>query len=194
MTPAGSVALQLVLSVAMVIFTAYVAGRVHQWYRHGFDRDVAYREGYNQASHTLFQLAVRNHPVGTAPGAGGHLTAPPRTAPPRTAQFSTAPPRTAQFSTAQFSTAPVSTAPLSAAPLSAAPLSAPPSSGPFSSASLSSGPLSTAAPSAAPFPTAPNPAPAQVRAVVALHQLPERTAADGHAERRESARLLHHRV
>jgi len=63
MTPSGSIAVQLALSVAMVIFTSYVAGRLHQWYRHGFDRDVAYREGYNQASHTLFQLAVRNHPV-----------------------------------------------------------------------------------------------------------------------------------
>ncbi|UQU65765.1 hypothetical protein COUCH_05450 [Couchioplanes caeruleus] len=67
MTPSGSIAIQLALSVAMVIFTAYVAGRVHQWYRHGFDRDVAFREGYNQASHTLFQLAVRNHPVKPAP-------------------------------------------------------------------------------------------------------------------------------
>lgn len=63
MTPSASIAVQLALSVAMVIFTSYVAGRVHQWYRHGFDRDVAFREGYNQASHTLFQLAVRNHPV-----------------------------------------------------------------------------------------------------------------------------------
>ncbi|BCJ54183.1 hypothetical protein Asp14428_56580 [Actinoplanes sp. NBRC 14428] len=69
MTPSGSIALQLALSVAVVIFTAYVAGRVHQWYRHGFDRDIAYREGYNQASHTLFQLAVRNHPVGINPAA-----------------------------------------------------------------------------------------------------------------------------
>ena len=69
MTPSGSIAVQLALSVAMVIFTSYVAGRVHQWYRHGFDRDVAFREGYNEASHTLFQLAVRNHPVKPAPGA-----------------------------------------------------------------------------------------------------------------------------
>ncbi|MFI7603225.1 hypothetical protein [Actinoplanes sp. NPDC049681] len=110
MTPSGSIAIQLALSVAMVILTAYVAGRVHQWYRHGFDRDVAYREGYNQASHTLFQLAVRNHPVGIKPAA------------------------------------------------------------------------------------APSSAPGQVRAVVPLHQLPERTAIDLAAERRESPRLLHHQA
>ncbi|AGL20856.1 hypothetical protein [Actinoplanes sp. N902-109] len=66
MTPSGSIALQLALSVVMVIFTSYIAGRVHQWYRHGFERDVAYREGYDQASHTLFQLAVRNHPAASA--------------------------------------------------------------------------------------------------------------------------------
>lgn len=110
MTPSGSIALQLALSVAMVIFTAYVAGRVHQWYRHGFDRDVAYREGYNQASHTLFQLAVRNHPAGIKPAAAAGN------------------------------------------------------------------------------------APAQVRAVVPLHHLPERTTIDIPAERRESHRLLHHQA
>ena len=69
MTPSGSIALQLALSVVMVVFTSYVAGRVHQWYRHGFERDAAYREGYNQASHTLFQLAVRTHPAAPAPDA-----------------------------------------------------------------------------------------------------------------------------
>ena len=106
MTPSGSIAVQLALSVAMVIFTSYVAGRVHQWYRHGFDRDVAFREGYNQASHTLFQLAVRNHPVKPAAVA----------------------------------------------------------------------------------------APAHVRAVVPLHQLPERTPADQAGVRRQHTRLLEHQA
>ncbi|GAA2526462.1 hypothetical protein GCM10010435_16960 [Winogradskya consettensis] len=80
MTPSGSIALQLALSVVMVIFTSYVAGRVHQWYRHGFERDVAYREGYDQASQTLFQLAVRTHPAlptGTEPALRGHPALPP---------------------------------------------------------------------------------------------------------------------
>jgi len=110
MTPSGSIAIQLALSVAMVIFTAYVAGRVHQWYRHGFDRDVAFREGYNQASHTLFQLAVRNHPVKPAPRPAASV------------------------------------------------------------------------------------APAQVRAVVPLHQLPERTPADQAGVRLQHTRLLEHQA
>ncbi len=58
-------------AVAIVIFTAYAAGRVHQWYRHGFEREEAFREGYNQASHALFHLATRN-----ISGAAGHADAP----------------------------------------------------------------------------------------------------------------------
>ena len=57
--PTGT-ALQVMFAVAIVIFTAYAAGRVHQWYRHGFEREEAFREGYNQASHALFHLATRN--------------------------------------------------------------------------------------------------------------------------------------
>jgi hypothetical protein len=57
--PSGT-ALQVMFAVAIVIFTAYAAGRVHQWYRHGFEREEAFREGYNQASHALFHLATRN--------------------------------------------------------------------------------------------------------------------------------------
>jgi hypothetical protein len=67
----GSTTLQIALAVIFVIVTAYSAGRVHQWYRHTFERDVAYREGYDQASRTLFHLAARNPPGnadGNAPG------------------------------------------------------------------------------------------------------------------------------
>ncbi|GAB1694377.1 hypothetical protein [Krasilnikovia sp. M28-CT-15] len=66
MTPAGSSALQVALAVAFVIFSAYAAGRVHQWYRQGFERETAYREGYDQASHTLFHLATRALPTAPA--------------------------------------------------------------------------------------------------------------------------------
>jgi hypothetical protein len=62
-----SIAIQVALAVAIVIFTAYAAGRVHQWYRHGFEREVAYREGYNEASHALFHLAIRTLPGTSAP-------------------------------------------------------------------------------------------------------------------------------
>ena len=73
--------MQVILAVAMVIFTAYAAGRVHQWSRHGFEREEAFREGYNLASHALFHLATRTpspsrrDPAGTvstpAPTASG---------------------------------------------------------------------------------------------------------------------------
>lgn len=82
----SSTALQVMFAVAIVIFTAYAAGRVHQWYRHGFEREEAFREGYNQASHALFHLATRNisatrnNPAArTIPGAGsadGHADRP----------------------------------------------------------------------------------------------------------------------
>ena len=62
MTLPSSTALQVTFAVALVIFTAYAAGRVHQWYRHGFEREEAFREGYNQASHALFHLATRSLP------------------------------------------------------------------------------------------------------------------------------------
>ncbi len=60
MTFPSSTALQVMFAVAIVIFTAYAAGRVHQWYRHGFEREEAFRAGYNQASRALFHLATRN--------------------------------------------------------------------------------------------------------------------------------------
>lgn len=62
MSAASSTAVQVALAVALVILTAYAAGRVHQWYKHDFERDVAYRDGYNQASRTLFHLAIRHQP------------------------------------------------------------------------------------------------------------------------------------
>jgi hypothetical protein len=58
----GSNTFQIALAMIFVIMPAYAAGRVHQWYRHSFERDLAYREGYNQASRTLFHLAVRSSP------------------------------------------------------------------------------------------------------------------------------------
>ena len=71
----SSTALQVMFAVAIVIFTAYAAGRVHQWYRHGFEREEAFREGYNQASHALFHLATRNI-SGKAPSPDGHAAGP----------------------------------------------------------------------------------------------------------------------
>lgn len=62
MTATETVIAQIAFAVIFVILIAYLAGRVHQWYRHTFERDVAYREGYNQASRTLFHLTTRRPP------------------------------------------------------------------------------------------------------------------------------------
>ena len=73
-----ALALQVMLAVAIVIFTAYAAGRVHQWYRHSFEREVAFREGYNQASHALFHLAVRTLPAPAPTGVNEYEPTPTR--------------------------------------------------------------------------------------------------------------------
>ena len=49
----NAAAMQITLAVAGVIMTAYAAGRVHEWYRHVHEREQAFRDGYNQASHSL---------------------------------------------------------------------------------------------------------------------------------------------
>ena len=54
---------QIALSVIFVVVSSYTVGRMHQWYRHSSERDVAYHEGYNQASRSLFHLAVRAMPA-----------------------------------------------------------------------------------------------------------------------------------
>jgi hypothetical protein len=58
----GFTTLQIAFAVIFAMVTAYSAGRVHQWHKHSFERDVAYREGYEQAARTLFHLTVRNPP------------------------------------------------------------------------------------------------------------------------------------
>ena len=73
MTTAGQVTLQISLAVLLVIIIAYAAGRVHQWYRRSVEQDEAYREGYNQASLTLFPLAVRKPGAMPPSLAGRHL-------------------------------------------------------------------------------------------------------------------------
>lgn len=54
-------AFQITFAIMLVVVVAYASGRAHQWYRHGLDRDQAFREGYNHASHALFHLAIRSN-------------------------------------------------------------------------------------------------------------------------------------
>jgi hypothetical protein len=81
MTAPGNNLLQIALALAFVIASGYASGRIHQWYRHGLERDHAYREGYNHASHSMFTMALqaRGHTIATgtpAPGpdTGQHLS------------------------------------------------------------------------------------------------------------------------
>jgi hypothetical protein len=64
MTALSTAMLQIAFAVVFVVCLSYVAGRVHQWYRHSMEREVAYRDGYDEASHSLFRLATRSVPPG----------------------------------------------------------------------------------------------------------------------------------
>lgn len=55
----GNSLIQALFALAFVIATGYASGRIHQWYRHGVERDQAYRSGYNLASNSMFDLALR---------------------------------------------------------------------------------------------------------------------------------------
>jgi hypothetical protein len=59
-----SAAFEVIVYVVIAVLCAYGGGRIHQWYKHSMDRDVAFREGYNHGYRMLFQLATRR----TRPG------------------------------------------------------------------------------------------------------------------------------
>jgi hypothetical protein len=55
----ASTAVELAFALAFVIAAGYAAGRLHQFSRRKTEQADAYREGYDQASETLFPLTVR---------------------------------------------------------------------------------------------------------------------------------------
>jgi hypothetical protein len=59
MTAPGNSAVLFVLLAAFLACTGYAAGRLHQWYRTGQDRDEAYRDGYDTATRSVFSMAAR---------------------------------------------------------------------------------------------------------------------------------------
>lgn len=59
MTAPGDDVLTLLLLALFLVSTGYAAGRLHQWYRMGTDRDEAYRDGYDTATRSVFSMAVR---------------------------------------------------------------------------------------------------------------------------------------
>lgn len=47
------------VAILLTALLCYLAGRIHQFYRTGEERDLAYRDGYNTATRSLFSLAAR---------------------------------------------------------------------------------------------------------------------------------------
>jgi hypothetical protein len=78
MTAPESHPLQLILSLVLAAPVSYAIGRIHQWYTHSLRRDVAFREGYDHASHAMFDLAVQQRAA--VPAAGPATITPPAAA------------------------------------------------------------------------------------------------------------------
>lgn len=47
------------LATFLLVLMCYLAGRVHQFYKQTDEREQAFRDGYNQATRSLFSLATR---------------------------------------------------------------------------------------------------------------------------------------
>ncbi len=74
------------LGVLVLIVLCYASGRMHQWVRQAFEREMAYREGYDTATRSLFSLAtraLRGEPVAAPPAqaAPAPVRAVPQSAP-----------------------------------------------------------------------------------------------------------------
>lgn len=61
MSAPGNTFLSTGLGVLFLIVLCYVGGRLHQWYKHTFEREEAFREGYDRATRSLFSLATRTN-------------------------------------------------------------------------------------------------------------------------------------
>lgn len=67
MTQLGRDLLAPGLATFLLVCMCYLAGRVHQFFKQTEEREQAYREGYNQATRSLFSLATRTTRVASAP-------------------------------------------------------------------------------------------------------------------------------
>lgn len=56
MTVPGNSFLVVVLTLSILVSSAYAVGRIHEWHRHGLKRDESYRLGYDKASHSMIGL------------------------------------------------------------------------------------------------------------------------------------------
>jgi hypothetical protein len=64
MTAPGNDPLFLALTLSLLMSSAYALGRIHQWHRHGLERDEAYRRGYDKASLSILSMMTRHAPAG----------------------------------------------------------------------------------------------------------------------------------
>jgi hypothetical protein len=70
MTAPGNDLIILVLTLAVLLSSAYAVGRIHQWHKYGLERDEAYQIGYDKASRTIIGMMTGRHPRSTAQRAG----------------------------------------------------------------------------------------------------------------------------
>jgi len=66
MSVPGSITINVIVVFSMIILGGYAAGRAHQYRRRSLEMELAYNDGYNQASRTLFPVAVRSKVQETA--------------------------------------------------------------------------------------------------------------------------------
>lgn len=66
MTAPGNDPLFLALTLSLLMSSAYALGRIHQWHKHGLERDEAYRRGYDKASMSILSMMTRRAPAGAA--------------------------------------------------------------------------------------------------------------------------------
>ena len=70
MTAPGNDFLFFLLTLSILLSSAYAVGRIHQWHKYGLERDEAYRIGYDKASRTIMTMMTGGRPLNPAQGAG----------------------------------------------------------------------------------------------------------------------------
>ena len=67
MTAPGNGILYFLLTLGIVVSSGYSVGRIHQWHRHGLERDAAYRTGYDQASRSIIDMMAERRAMPVNP-------------------------------------------------------------------------------------------------------------------------------
>ena len=78
MTAPGNDPVFLALALSFFVSSAYALGRIHQWHKHGRQRDEAYRQGYDKASQSILDMMSRHSPTGAGMPAADRLELCPR--------------------------------------------------------------------------------------------------------------------